>query len=111
MCAAPLNSATLPGLEPDIQELLRAKGCSLCTADSDEQPAGGIISTAAWGYLRLRRTDYTEADLAKWQESILAQNWKQAFVFFKHEEKARGPEMAMHFQSLPVSGKKSPNRR
>jgi uncharacterized protein YecE (DUF72 family) len=87
-------------LEPDFLELLRAKGCSLCTADSDEQPAGGIISTASWGYLRLRRSDYTEADLTQWQETILAQNWKQAFVFFKHEEKARGPEMAMHFQGL-----------
>ncbi|MHB8810185.1 MAG: DUF72 domain-containing protein [Desulfobulbaceae bacterium] len=87
-------------LEPDILEMLRARDCSLCTADSDEQPAGEIISTASWGYLRLRRSEYTEADLARWQEKILSREWQQAYVFFKHEEKARGPAMAMHFQEL-----------
>ena len=85
---------------PEILEMLGAKDCSLCIADSDEQPAAGIIGTASWGYLRLRRADYTEADLAAWQEKILAQKWQQAYVFFKHEDKAKGPEMAMHFHEL-----------
>jgi uncharacterized protein YecE (DUF72 family) len=84
----------------EILELLRAKDCCLCTADTDEKPAGEIISTATWGYLRLRRTDYTEADLSLWLERILAQNWEQAFVFFKHEEEAKGPELAKRFQEL-----------
>jgi uncharacterized protein YecE (DUF72 family) len=97
--------------EPHILELLRAKDCSLCTADSDEQPAGEIISTAAWGYLRLRRSDYTEADLAQWQEKILARKWKQAYVFFKHEEKARGPAMAMHFHELAGFKRTKPGRK
>jgi uncharacterized protein YecE (DUF72 family) len=83
-----------------ILDLLRAKGHSLCTADSDEKPAGEIISTAPWGYLRLRRSDYTEADLVQWLERILAQNWEQAFVFFKHEDEAKGPELARRFQEL-----------
>lgn len=86
--------------EPEILDLLHARGCSLCIADTDEQPAAEIISTAAWGYLRLRRVAYTEADLAKWKERILAQKWQQAYVFFKHEEKASGPGMAIHFQEL-----------
>lgn len=84
----------------EILELLRAKGCSLCTADTDEKPAAEIISTAPWGYLRLRRSDYTEADLELWLERILAQQWERAFVFFKHEEEVKGPELARRFRAL-----------
>lgn len=96
--------------EPEILELLRARGSSLCTADTDEQPAGEIISTASWGYLRLRRADYTEADLAHWKKKILARKWQQAYVFFKHEEKARGPEMAVHFHELAGFRRKTSER-
>lgn len=87
-------------LDPGILDLIRARGCSLCTADTDENPAGEIIPTAPWGYLRLRRADYTDADLSQWKKKILAQKWKRAFVFFKHEEEAKGPEMAMRFHEL-----------
>ena len=89
-------------LHDDILDLLRKKGSSLCIADSDENPAHEIIPTAPWGYLRLRRSDYTDADLAQWMERILLQKWERAFVFFKHEDEdpARGPEMAMRFQKL-----------
>ncbi len=84
----------------EILDLLRAKGCSLCTADTDEKPADEIVSTASWGYLRLRRSDYTEADLSRWLDRILAQKWERAFVFFKHEEEAKGPELARRFREL-----------
>lgn len=83
-----------------ILDLLRARGCSLCTADTDENRVDKIVSTAPWGYLRLRRSDYADADLLQWRERILAQEWKRAFVFFKHEEEAKGPEMAMRFREL-----------
>ena len=84
----------------EILDLLRCRGCSLCTADTDEKPADEIISTAPWGYLRLRRSDYTESDLSQWLERILAQKWERAFVFFKHEEEAKGPELARRFREL-----------
>ncbi len=87
-------------LDGEILDLLRERGCSLCIADTDENPASEIISTASWGYLRLRRSDYTDADLSRWRERILSQKWKRAFVFFKHEEEAKGPEMAMRFLGL-----------
>jgi len=83
-----------------ILDLLRRKGCSLCIADTDEYPAGAIISTAPWGYLRLRRSDYTDAGLSEWMKKILAQKWEKTFVFFKHEDEAKGPEMAMRFREL-----------
>ncbi|MBI5073998.1 MAG: DUF72 domain-containing protein [Nitrospirae bacterium] len=90
--------------EDEILDLLRARGCCICTADTDESPADKIISTASWGYLRLRRADYTDANMAAWLGKITAQNWKKAFVFFKHEDEAKGPHSAMHFQELVASG-------
>ncbi len=87
-------------LDPGIPDLLRERGYSPCIADTDEHPAQGIASTAPWGYLRLRRTDYTDADLSRWLEVIRSQPWQRAFVFFKHEEKAKGPETAMRFREL-----------
>lgn len=90
-------------LEVETLNLLRARGHSLCTADTDENPAKEIIHTAPWGYLRLRRADYAAADLSRWLEKILAQQWVQAFVFFKHEEEAKGPETAIRFRELTDS--------
>jgi uncharacterized protein YecE (DUF72 family) len=98
-CAFDFRSPTW--LEGGVPELLREKGCGWCVEDSDENPVKEIISTAPWGYLRLRRSDYTEADLSEWADSILSQKWERAFVFFKHEgEDAKGPNMAMRFQEL-----------
>ncbi len=91
-------------LEGGIPDLLRGAGASLCLADTDENPVvREITNTAPWGYLRLRRADYTDADLAQWLERILAQNWEKAFVFLKHEEKAKGPKMAMRLRALADS--------
>ncbi len=87
-------------LNEEMLDLLRRKGASLCVADSEENPVQEIISTASWGYLRLRRPDYTDADLSHWVENILSQKWEKAFVFFKHEDEAGGAEMAMRFQEL-----------
>jgi uncharacterized protein YecE (DUF72 family) len=53
-----------------------------------------VVPTAGWGYLRLRRAEYTDDDLARWAERIQSQPWDLAFVFFKHEEAGKGPAMA-----------------
>jgi uncharacterized protein YecE (DUF72 family) len=88
-------------LDDEILALLRKRGSSLCIADTDENPANEIMGTAPWGYLRLRRSDYTDADLSQWLERILSQKWEKAFVFFKHEEDdAKGPEAAVRFRDL-----------
>jgi uncharacterized protein YecE (DUF72 family) len=87
-------------LDVGILDLLCKKGCSLCITDSDEKPTNEIVSTATWGYLRMRRSDYTDADLSQWMERIFLQKWKRVFIFFKHEEEAKGPELAMRFHKL-----------
>jgi uncharacterized protein YecE (DUF72 family) len=97
-------------LDPEILDLLRERIFSLCTADADENPASEIISTAPWGYLRLRRSGYTDADLSQWLERILSQKWERAFVFFKHEDEAKGPQMALRFRELADSREEKPER-
>lgn len=87
-------------VEAGIAELLGQRGLSLCTADTDEEPAGEITGTVPWGYLRLRRSGYTDAELVQWAERVRAQPWDRAFVFFKHEEEAMGPKLALRFNEL-----------
>lgn len=88
--------------DDEVSAALRDHGRALCLADVDEEgKAGGeIVPTAAWGYLRLRRAEYADADLARWAERIRDQPWERAFVFFKHEDEAKGPELAGRLAGL-----------
>lgn len=97
-CAFEFRSPTW--LEAGVAELLRGRDYSLCTADTDESPAGEIAATATWGYLRLRRSSYLDADLAQWAERLRKLQWQTSFVFFKHEEEAMGPKLALRFREL-----------
>jgi uncharacterized protein YecE (DUF72 family) len=97
-CAFEFRSPTW--LEGGVSELLASSGHCLCTADADETPAQEILATAPWGYLRLRRSGYTEADLSHWAGQVRAQAWEKAFVFFKHEDEAKGPEEAIRFRGM-----------
>ena len=83
--------------------LLREKDCALVVSDTDEKPLTEIISTASWGYLRLRRTAYEESDLTEWLKRVKDQKWKDAFVFFKHEDEGVGPKLAAQFIEMSKS--------
>jgi uncharacterized protein YecE (DUF72 family) len=84
-------------LDEEIFALLRARNCALCVADIDEGEGCDLINTASWGYLRLRRREYTGADLLHWKKRICSQSWDHAYVFFKHEDEATGPKFAAEF--------------
>jgi uncharacterized protein YecE (DUF72 family) len=79
----------------DTFELLKSKNVALCIADS-EKLTTPVVATADYGYLRLRREDYEEADVARWTDTIRekANEWSDAFVYFKHEESGIGPKLA-----------------
>lgn len=87
-------------LDDEIREVLRAKDCALVVSDTDEKPLTEIISTAAWGYLRLRRTNYEEKDLVEWMKRVQSEKWSDAFIFFKHEDEGIGPKLAAQFLKL-----------
>ena len=82
--------------DDEVYAALRGRNAALVSADTDESGEEGapVVPTADWGYLRLRRADYVDADLTAWVERIRAQPWQRAFVFFKHEEAGTGPALA-----------------
>jgi uncharacterized protein YecE (DUF72 family) len=84
--------------EPDVCEVLRQVNAALCVADV-EGPPPAVVTTANWGYLRLRRTAYSDAELAHWAAIVRAQPWDDAYVYFKHEDKGTGPALARQFAS------------
>ena len=56
--------------------------------------------TTDWGYLRLRREAYTDDDLRTWKAAIEAQPWREAFVFFRHEDEGAAPLLARRLLAL-----------
>ena len=85
----------------EIFDLLGSRNIALCIADTDTIATPKKI-TADYGYLRLRREDYTEEDVKRWSEFVREQNtnWTDAFVYFKHEESGIGPKLARQMVEL-----------
>lgn len=82
-----------------VYALLRDRGVALCISDEGEgEKATPFVATAGWGYLRLRREVYTDAELAAVAAQVKAQSWSDAYAFFKHEQDA--PDLAARLQSL-----------
>jgi uncharacterized protein YecE (DUF72 family) len=84
----------------EIFALLRENHAALCIADAEGELDVPCVATADWGYLRLRRPDYDDAALRQWAHQVREQGWQEAFVFFKHEEAGRGPQLARRFVEL-----------
>jgi uncharacterized protein YecE (DUF72 family) len=81
--------------DDSIFALLKKHNVSLCINESSDF-AAPEIATANFGYLRLRREDYQEADIDRWAKFAQTQQdqWKQTFIYFKHEESGIGPKLA-----------------
>ena len=80
---------------------LAAVGAALCATElpDDEMPPT-LRRTGSFLYLRLRRHDYSDAELDAWAarlEPFLAAG-DDAFVFFRHDEEGRGGELALGLQ-------------
>ena len=86
--------------DDEVLALLRSKNRALCVSDTDEMPVNHIDKTADWGYMRLRRVNYSEAELKEWVERVRDQKWKRTFIFFKHEDEGTGPKLAAQFLGL-----------
>jgi len=84
----------------EVFELLRQHRTVLCIAEAENDLEIPFVSTADWGYLRLRRPDYGDTELKAWAKRVEAQKWRDAFIFFKHEEEGKGPAMAKRFLEL-----------
>lgn len=81
-------------LDEEIYERLGARNLALCVADS-EKLSTPVRATADYGYYRLRDEGYTPDDIERWADTIAAEAGdRDVFVYFKHEEQGKGPELA-----------------
>ena len=87
--------------DDEIFDLLKSRNVALCLADADTIATPKNI-TADYGYLRLRREDYTGEDVKRWSEFVREQGtiWSDAFIYFKHEESGTGPKLARQMTDL-----------
>jgi uncharacterized protein YecE (DUF72 family) len=78
-------------------EVLARHRAALCVADG-EALTTPLVATAPFGYVRLRRDDYTDAALGDWGRRIREiGRWKRAYVYLKHDEAGRAAELAQAF--------------
>jgi uncharacterized protein YecE (DUF72 family) len=82
-----------------VYALLRERDVALCMNDAGEGEAEvPWMATASFGYLRLRKETYDDAELAAVAQRIAGERWADTYAFFKHEPAA--PELAARLQPL-----------
>jgi uncharacterized protein YecE (DUF72 family) len=85
--------------DDEVYARLRARDVALCISDEGEgERATPFVATAGFGYLRLRREVYSQAELAQVAAQISQQGWGEAYAYFKHEQDA--PQLAAGLQQL-----------
>ena len=85
----------------EVYTRLAGRNAALCIADNDNG-ATPAVATADRGYLRLRATGYSDDDLRAWLATMrrIGAHWRDAFVFFKHEDKGTGPALGARLMEL-----------
>ena len=88
----------------DVYALLKSRNAALCIADT-EKGTTPVVATADFGYCRLRDEGYAPEDLRQWADTVtrVGSGWRDAFVYFKHEESGIGPDLARQFRALLTS--------
>lgn len=87
---------------------LRNRNLALCIADS-EKMSTPVVTTADYAYFRLRDEGYQPADIETWSRTIRGLGGiGDAYVYFKHEEKGKGPEFAQLLIKALESGNGPP---
>jgi len=87
----------------EVFAALRKAGAALVTtelAEDDGPPT--IRRTGSFLYLRLRRHDYTTAELATWLDRLepFVADGLDAYVYFRHDDVGRGAELALELMDL-----------
>jgi uncharacterized protein YecE (DUF72 family) len=85
-------------LTEEVYEELRKRNVSLCVAESEKLEVPEVI-TADFVYFRLRKPEYSEADVAAIaaRSRELSTAGRDLYLMFKHEET---PEGALHAETV-----------
>lgn len=85
-------------LDEEVFDVLRERDAALVCVDDEKRPlAFRPVGTLA--YVRLRRPRYSRADLAAWAERVSDPQFSDgAYVFFKHEDEGKAPDLAQRFK-------------
>jgi uncharacterized protein YecE (DUF72 family) len=99
-CRAAFEFRHLSWFDDEVFGLLRDHRTAMCIADAEDDLEVPFVATADWGYLRLRQSDYRDAELKAWVKRVWRQGWRDVFVFFRHEDEGKGPRLAKRFMEL-----------
>ena len=72
----------------DVYAALKAAGAALCLSEREDNAPPELVETAPWGYVRLRLEQYSDDDLRRWSERLLATRWQAIYAYFMHEPTA-----------------------
>jgi uncharacterized protein YecE (DUF72 family) len=85
------------------RELLAEQGVAWCVAETDDNiPGPDAMSWEPFGFLRLRKPEYTDEELSAWAERIgprLAEG-RDVYCYFKHEDEGASPKMAKRLEDM-----------
>ncbi|HLQ36233.1 MAG TPA: DUF72 domain-containing protein [Planctomycetota bacterium] len=90
-------------LDDDAVALLRQHDAAVVLSDKDGAETPQLVDTGSWGYLRLRRAEYSDDDLRAWRQRVEQRGWSEAFVFMKHEDSCAGPALAQRLLGLATA--------
>lgn len=82
--------------EPTVFDLLRGANVALCLSEGDKLDTPREVTTD-FCYLRLRKEDYTDAELSAWGAWIETRRAEglDVYAFLKHDEVGVSPERAL----------------
>ena len=85
----------------EARGLLSDQGAAWVTAETDDQ-APSAMSWEPFGYLRLRKEEYTDQELKVWADRIgqALGDGRDVYVYLKHEDKGAGPRFAERLREL-----------
>ncbi len=93
----------------EARELLVEQGVAWCVAETDDQdPGPDDLSWEPFGFLRLRKTEYSDEELTVWAERIASalEAGHDVYCYLKHEDEGASPKMADRLGALvgPAAG-------
>ena len=90
----------------DVRGARRRRRALVSTESPEDETPPDIRRTGPFLYLRLRRHDYAPAEVAAWAERLrpFLEAGDDAFVFFRHDDVGRGPELALELTAALETG-------